>query len=374
MRVSIFVVAKPIDHKIAITNILLSLYSVSWLEQTMLITLKNRNGIRTGRFDIAGVRGTFPTQVITSTNLNHAKSFDPNFDFKTQIVEIAEFDPQKLLSDSEYRKGQTQKFSRIIADHPNLLPLLTLSDLRSDHSDKSNKCINFTQKNNKTLIEFQKSCGFPLIKAFFNQNTRDVVQQARYCRSLVPRDRFVAAVDEDMSHELFRALYLDCLNRKDEIISFFGKKLTVADKQKHPDRSLNFAFLSNRMDDKILRMSSFIERSAKNMAASLLQHWYGLDAYSFVTRRWGPPAKPNPNMRVLVGFEYKRLSEQPSLVCAITGMHLQQSVKDFGARNLPSSIPASTYNIVKLNKLFETLSNQYRRDELREILASVNLI
>ena len=71
----------------------------------MTVNIEQQNGMRYGSFNILGIQGNVPQQAITSTNLNHAKdSGNPNFNFKTNILKIIEFDPMKLTNDEDYKK------------------------------------------------------------------------------------------------------------------------------------------------------------------------------------------------------------------------------------------------------------------------------
>ena len=334
----------------------------------MTISVNHENGIRHGTFSINGIEGTFPTQAITSTNLNHTNYFEnPKFDFKTKIVEIVEFSPKKLVNDSEYRTKRSKTVSKMINDNPNYLFLFTVKGARSvSYTSKSGTKIihfKFTKNNNESLIKFQIECGFPLIKVFFKKVAS--IKDSEYYRSLIPNGKFVASIDENMSHNSFRILYQECLAKGDEIVSFFGRIPSKSKKQIH--NQLNFAFIASRPDDKILRLVSFTSKAVDSAVLSLIYNWFNLDAYSFMTRR-GPQDIDEYEMRVLDGFYYKPLLENTTLVCPITGKNLYQSSKDFEKRYDKSSIPVTTHDIVRLNEQFEVLHKQYTREKIKEIL------
>ncbi len=215
-----------------------------------------------------------------------------------------------------------------------------------------------------------KKTGFSLVKAFFKKNSKDVIDDSQHYRSRISKNRFVAVIDENMRSHLFKSLYVDCLDNKDDLISFFARKPA---KVRNPYRLRNFTFLQSRPDDRILRLSSGIIKSPNHVAGSLLYHWVGLDAYSFRTVARNTPTSAHFEAEVLVGFRYIPLSKAPSLVCAITGKDLQQSVRDF-AQNNNSLVPISVYNIVTLNKQFRTLSRKYTVAKLQKILTNANLI
>ncbi|CAD6368616.1 hypothetical protein NMT12_120104 [metagenome] len=336
---------------------------------TMTISVNHENGIRHGTFSINGIEGIFPTQAITSTNLNHRSYFEnPKFNFKTKVVEIIEFFPKKLVNDSEYRTKRSKIVSKMIKDNPNYLFLFTVKGARAvSYTSKSGTKISpfkFTKDNNESLIDFQKECEFPLIKVFFKR--AGSIKDSEYFRNLIPKAKFVASIDENMSHNSFRTLYQECISKGDEIVSFFGRIPSKSKKQIH--NQLNFAFLASRPSDKILRFASFTSKALDSAVLSLIYNWFSLDAYSFMTRR-GSQDIPEYEMRALDGFYYKPLLKDTTLVCPITGKNLYESSKDFEKKYGKSSIPVTTHDIVRLNEQFEVLHEQYTREEIQEILA-----
>ncbi len=122
-----------------------------------------KNKIRAGTFNIARVRGTFPTQAITSVNLDDMQSIGRHVDFKTKIVEMIEPDPNRLLHDSEYMNEQKARFSEMIRKNPKSLSLFTMNNLRTDTGPQK---IDFTKKTNEDLIDFQEDWLF-ISKGFF---------------------------------------------------------------------------------------------------------------------------------------------------------------------------------------------------------------
>lgn len=335
----------------------------------MAISLNHKDGIRYGTFNINGIEGKFPTQAITSTNLNHTKYFEiSKFNFRTKIVDIIEFFPKKLVNDTEYRDRRLKTVSEIINDNPGYLFLFTIKGARtSNYKNKSGdkiKSFKFTKNNNKSLIDFQKECGFPLIKVFFKLSRS--IKDSDYYRNLVPDGKFVACIDENMSHNSFKTLYRECLSKNDKIISFFGRIPSRSKKQVH--NKLNFGFLANQSNDEVLRMVSFTSKALDGAVLSLIYNYFGIDAYSFMTRR-GPQDINEYEMRVLDGFFYKPLNKNTTFVCPITGKNLYQSSKDFEKKYEKSSIPVTTHDIVSLNNQFEKLQEQYTREKIQEILA-----
>src|SRR5438309_8349 len=98
----------------------------------MTVNVRHKNGIRHGDFEIHGVRGQFPVQAITSTNLNHAKFLGvPNFNFRTEFLEIIEKFPNRILTEYEYRQKRISEISKIISQNPDKLCLLVLNGART---------------------------------------------------------------------------------------------------------------------------------------------------------------------------------------------------------------------------------------------------
>lgn len=290
-----------------------------------------------------------------------------NLILKQKIVEIIEFFPKKLVTDSAYRKNRLKTVSKMINDYPEYLFLFAVKGARavsykSQSGDKISP-FKFTKTNNELLIDFQTKCGFPLITVFFKLARS--IKDSEYYRSLIPNVKFVASIDENMSHNSFRTIYQECLEKGNEVISFFGRVPSKSKKQIH--NQLNFGFLANRPNDKILRLVSLTSKARDSAVLSLIYNWFGLDSYSFMTRR-GRQDIDEYEMRVLDGFFYKPLEKDTKLVCPITGKNLYQSSKDFEKKYDKSSIPVTTHDIVRLNEQFEVLHKQYTREEIQEIL------
>jgi len=341
----------------------------------MTVIVNTHNGMRYGSFNIHGIKGNFPLQAITSTNLNHAKEFEKSdFDFKTNIVEIVEFKPKKLLSDSSYREKRRKIVSEIIEQNPDKLFLFTLKGARAtSYKTKSGVKVppfKFTRSTNESLIDFQIESGFKLIKAFFKnlRNAKDL----QYFRSKIPKEcSFVAALDENLSHATFRKLYLECYAKKDEIIAFFGRKLGKKNSKKIHNR-LNFEFISHRKDDQIIRLTSFAPKSINGVVSSLVYNFFRLDVYSFMTRR-GNQDIPDFELKALNGFIYEILQKDTKLICPITGKNLYASSKEFKAKLGKSSLPVSVHDIVRLNEIFAILHEKYSRKQIEELLKQFNV-
>ncbi len=328
----------------------------------MTITVKIKNGIRYGSFTIHGIQSTFPTQVITSTNLNNAEkgNFSP-FDFKTKIVEIIEFEPQKLVSDEDYKNERLEIITKMINKFPSYLFLFAINGAKGDKKTS----FKFSRINNEHLIEFQKQCGFKLIKIFL-KHVQNISEDYEYYRSIIPKKRFVASLDENMDNKKFEFLYHDCLKHDDEIITFFGRRQSIS--KNNPDNELNFTFIRQHKNDKILRLTSMTVKVDNDLVSSLKHHWNGLDAYSFMTKK-GNQNVADYLLKALNGFKYGLLLADTHLTCTIKKeLNLYKSSQYFRKHFEQSSIPVSTHDIVRLNETFETLHKKYTEKSLGKIL------
>jgi hypothetical protein len=317
----------------------------------MRVIVHNKNGIRYGSFEIHGIKGRFPVQAITSTNLNHATLLNsPNLDFKTSFLEIIEKYPKRVITDHDYRKDRIEKISKIIEQNPNKLCFLILRGIRNT--------VRMTKERNLSMIDFQVECGFKLIKVFFS-STRKALENSREYRSLIPADKtLVMVLDESLPNLTFKTLYIEALRHRDKIIGFFGRE----PKETNEDNKLNFQFIGSRERDRIIRFTSFTRKRFGKFTSSLVYHLFGFDAYSFLTR-FGPPNKPLPELFALNGFTFEQLTSNTSLVCVVTGSNLHTSSKRFESEK-KSSVPVSVHDIVNLNEEFEFIQNRYTREEL----------
>jgi len=320
----------------------------------MSVLVRNKNGIRYGSFELHGKKGHFPTQAITSTNLNHVKLLhSPNLNFKTNFLEIIEMYPKSVITDQEYRKKRVEKISKIIEQNPDKLCLLILRGIRNS--------VRMTKERNLSMIDFQIECGFKLIKAFFH-STRKALENSREYRTRIPQDStLVMVLDENLPNLTFKTLYIDALKHGDKIIGFFGREPKITNE----DNKLNFQFIGSRERDRIIRLTSFTKKRFGKFSGSLIYHLFGFDAYSFLTR-FGPPNKSPVELLALNGFTYEQLTSNTNLKCVVTGSNLFTSSKRF-EKEKKSSVPVSIHDIVQLNEEFELIQNRYNRKEL-EIL------
>jgi len=320
----------------------------------MSVNVWNENGIRHGNFEIYGIKGKFPIQAITSTNLNHAETLnEPRFNFKTSFLEIIDRFPLRLVEDPEYRKSRMKKVSKTIEENPDKLCFLSLNGIRSS--------VRMNKERNLSIIQFQIDSGFKLIKVFFI-NSRNALQILKEYRNKIPEDRSIVIVlDENLDHTIFRSLYFNALEHGDEIIGFFGRE----PKSNNDDNKLNFQFIARRSDDKIIRLVSLIKKSFKQVVGSLIYHLFGLDVYSFLTH-YGNPNVLITELKALNGFRYELLTNRTNLICAVTEMNLYYSSKRF-EKVKKSSTPVSIHDIIRLNELFLELQNIHTRNELELI-------
>ncbi len=326
----------------------------------MVVNVRQRNGIRYGDFEVYGVKGSFPIQAITSTNLNHARDFhQPDFDFKTTFLEIFEVYPDRILNGPEYRKNRAVEISKIIEQNADKVCLLVLNRAKETP---------ITKRQNRTLIKFQIACGFKLVKAFFMDET-NALQNSREYRDMIPSgSSLVVVLDENLDHSVFKDLYFDAYKKhEDQVIGFLGREPS----KKNEDNKLNFIFLGKRKNDRVIRLVSLMRKSMKGVVGSLVYHLLGLDVYSFA-QRFGPPNIPLVKLEALRGFRYVPLTRNTNLTCVITGVNLYDSVRRFEARK-KSSLPVNVHNVVRLNEEFENIQRNHTRQEL-EAIARESLI
>ena len=329
----------------------------------MTINVSVKNGNRYGSLGVNGVTHSFPTQSITSTNLNHREHFDnPDLDFRTKICEILEFFPERLIQDSRYRNDRFKKISHIIDGNPGYLFLFAPTTLKSSANKKNS--LEFTREANKFLINFQKECGFPFIKVFFK--SKDSINDSNYYRSFVAKNMFVACIDENMFSPNFSTLYQESLDEGDQIVSFFGRLPS----KRNLHNLDNFSFLSGRPEDKILRLASCIDKSRDNKVLSFLYHVFGIDACSFSTRRGSSAYIKSNELRVVDRFSYRPLTRDTKLICPITGDNLFESCENFTGKN-KRHLPVATYNIITLNEQFKRYPHLYNKIYIQNMFSNV---
>ncbi|MEX0862172.1 hypothetical protein [Nitrosopumilus sp.] len=324
----------------------------------MSVSIKQKNGNRYGTFDIMGIKGSFPNQVITSTNLNHAKFVHSSkFDFKTQFLEIVERHPKQIISDKDYRNRRQKIISEIIEQNSDKLCTLVISGAKS---------MSIQKDKNIALIEFQKECGFKLIKAFF-KTSRNALENFKEYITLIPKEcKIVPVIDENLNHSIFKLLYSNSLGRGLEIIGFFGRE----PKATNEDNKLNLQYISSREGDQIIRLVSSIKKSFGGVVSSLVYHQYGFDTYSFITR-FGNPNIPVIELKALHQFHFKPLTYSSGLTCVITKNNLH-TVANIYLKQNRSSVPISIHDIRKLNEEFATLHEKYSKEELEQIIKEKN--
>ncbi|MBL4654097.1 MAG: hypothetical protein JKY53_14730 [Flavobacteriales bacterium] len=320
----------------------------------MSVLVKQKNGIRYGTFDIMGIKGSFPNQAITSTNLNHAKFLhDAKFDFKTNFLEIVERHPKQIFSDKEYRKRRQEKISEIIKQNPNKLCTLVINGAKS---------MSIPKDKNISLIEFQKECGFKLIKVFF-KTIRNALDNFREYIKLVPKERrLIPVLDENLDHSTFKSLYSSAMSRGVEIIGFLGREPRATNE----DNKLNLQYISSRGDDQIIRLVSSIKKSFGGIVSSLIYHIHGFDTYSFITR-FGNPNIPVIELKALNIFHFKPLTYSSGLTCVVTKKNLHTSANQY-LKVKRSSVPISIHDILKLNEEFAKIAEKYSKEQLEEII------
>lgn len=314
---------------------------------TVDISVKDR--LRYGTYTINGINGTVPIQAITSVNLQHAKDANVlDFDFGTNILEIIESEPQRLIDYPEYKKEEIIKIKQYIKDNPDKICLLAIKGIKSNFK--------ISNSENEFLIKFQIECGFQLIKVFFRPNKKIKKNMDEFRKMIVAKKKtFVACIDEKFKPKIFESLYLECIDNKDDIVSFFGRKL-------NENTASNFTLLIARNGDKIIRLSSMIFKTNNNMTNSVSRYLLGFDCYSFLQ-------KDLSNVKyyrlvALEGFYFNTLKKDTPLICVLTKENLFTSSDRFSKNKQSPYLPIHIHDIVRLNELFKTLHIKYTRKKL----------
>ena len=313
----------------------------------MTVNIKHTNGLRHGTFSINGIKGSIPSQAITQINLDHAEQADePNLDFGTKFLELLEIEPDKL-NNKNYRKNIVKEFRQIIKKHHDKLCLLGIKGLKSGFGVDKEK--------NEFLIKFQIECGFKLIKVFFRHNEK-TLDDFKYFRNLIQTKKktFVACIDENMSSEIFELFYSECLNQ-DDIVSFFGRR-------PNPDNVDNFDFIKNSPNDNIIRFSTSISKTNKNMSNSVIYNIAGFDCFSFSHRK--PYKSPYGKLAALEGLYFNTLTADTPLICVLTGENLYTASQKFKENQDFEYLPIYIHDMVRLNDLLRELHVLYTRRTL----------
>ena len=229
----------------------------------------------------------------------------------------------------------------------------------------SKTSLKFTRQVNKILIDFQIKSGFKFIKAFINSST-NAMKDYQYYRSLIPKKcKFVAQIDENISHDTFKQIYLDCYKEKhDELICFFGRKPSKI--QRHS--RLNFRFIHKRRKDKIIRFSSSTARKNNRVSSSLIYYYYGFDVFSILARPWNPQMPQDSKLEALNGMFFKSLTKRTKLICPLTDQNLYDSSQYFKVKNHYESLPVSVHTVYQLNHLLKILHKILSSKKLKKIL------
>ncbi|MBN4046337.1 hypothetical protein JYT57_01525 [Nitrosarchaeum koreense] len=318
-------------------------------DQELTVKITNKNGIRYGSYKIHNIVGTVPVQAMTSVDLQRAEEADdPDLDFGTNILEIIEMEPQKLIDDVKYQREKIIEFKQNIKDNPDKLCLLAFRGIKT--SFRINKI------ENKLLIKFQMDCGFRLIKAFFRLNTNALNDLKEFRKIITSKKKtFVACIDEKLRPKIFESLYSECITNHDDIISFFGRKL-------NDDNAPNFALLIEQNNDNVIRMSSMISKTNKNMINSVARNLLGFDCYSFSQQL--PRDNEYFELVALDGLYFNTLTKDTPLVCVLNDENLYTSSGKFKRNQQSPYLPIYIHDIVRLNELFKIIHTKYTRKEL----------
>lgn len=325
----------------------------------MTVDLSIKNGLRYLSFTQNKITVNSPQQAIVYANLGHVKAAKkPDFDFGTNFLELTEYKGKKLLEDPFYRNEQAKKFSQKIKNNSDKNLLFVINGAKTS--------LKFTREANRILINFQIKCGFKFIKAFIKYST-NAINDYQYYRSLVPKHcKFVAQIDENINHTVFREIYRNCYEIKhDELICFFGRKPSRTQRYNR----FNFNFIRSRRLDKIIRFTSSTAKANQGVTSSLVYYYYGFDVFSILARTWNPDMPEELELEALDGIVFEPLTKHTKLICPLRNESLYDSSKYFKEKNNRESLPISVYNVYHLNQLFRNLHKIFSANDLRNILA-----
>ena len=276
---------------------------------------------------------------------------NPDLDFGTKILQISEMEPARLNNEI-YRKERVNAIRKTIKANPGMLCLLAVGGIKSNF--RINKAVN------EMLIQFQIDCGFKLIQVFFNY-VKDAMDDLEYFRNMIESKKkiFVACLDEKLDSNLFKLLYLECIERRDDIVSFYGRK-------QNKENMRNFGWIRSRKNDHTIRLSSFISKNNKTMINSVARHLLGFDCFSF-PERIPSAAKFSYGPVALDEFYFNTLTRDTSLICVLTGKNLYTSTREFKENKKSEYLPIYIHDIVRLNESFETLHTKYTHKELSKL-------
>lgn len=319
------------------------------------IEVHTKNGLRYGTFEIGNIKGGFPRQAITTTNLNHlyvAKNI--GIDYKTKVLEIfLRGDLNRLKEKEEYEQLKS-KIGKIVEKNKDKICLLLPSAARTK---------TFTKEINEALVKFQIDCGFKFVKVFFKNNTKATEYLDYFKKQMTVGKYLVPVLDENLKPEVFKELYLNSLG-KTPLICFLGRAIS----KKNLDNQRNYLFIRSRITDNIIRIVSDITKTIKNdIVKSLLYNWLGYDIASFTTRI-GTYKFEKSELRIIKGFTYVPLSKNKDALCTLVqGNKLIQTVGTYEKLNR-ESIPCSIYSIIQLNTEYENLFEKLTSEEIKKLL------
>lgn len=326
----------------------------------MTVNVKIQNGVRYGTYDIKNKKGSFPTQGITTKNLEQAKSLKfSSRDFKTNILEIIVDDPKELIFGSNYWKTCVSKVKELVKENNDKLCFIVL---------RGEKSMVISKSRNRELINFQLECGLEFVKVYFYhiESLESAIDNYKYYKNYKVKQfknaNIVPVLDEKLVVNTFTKLYMAFIDDRVEIIGFLGREPNMNDNIIR----INMDFIASRGTDKILRLVSFIPKSYRGIIRPLAYTIHGFDAFSFrtnMTRQKRNKFIPLP--KVHDNLKFKLLTPETDLKCVVTKLNLHESYKQ------NSYVVISIYDIVSINNEFEKLHINYTLIKLKEIVNSV---
>ncbi len=319
-------------------------------------------GMRHGTYTIYSVSGTIPEQGITTTNLNHLGKLNTaqrrRIRYNTKFIEIIYDSDLSMLENKEWLSTEAAMLKRkreaIMADYPNAICLIFL---------KSAKTITINRKINKLFIKLQKAAGFTFIKVFMKYEKDALEDLEIFLNLLAPNTHLLPMLDESLLSQTFSRLYEKCLRKQLPIVGFLGRELS----DKNPTINDNYRYIRGRPKDKVIRLVSDIDKKQHGIVKSYIYKWLGYDVFIWKTRIGS--YSTSDDLEVVRNRHYVKLSENPDIVCPITGGRIVDTVEDFRRRE-QETIPLSIKSILEVIEDIHGLSQKMTEKQLEEMISA----
>lgn len=320
------------------------------------VKVKNKNGQRYGMFNFDGIKGDFPKQAITTTNLNHLTAEEGSrIDYKTKFLELFLRSDLIKLKDKNYFNKQACRLNGLIKKNKDKICLLLPSGAKGKKFDKAT---------NLLLIELQLQAGFGFIKVFFKTNRKAKENLNDYLVAIPKGKLLVPVLDENLKPETFREIY-ELMLDKTPLMGFFGRDVSKT----NIDNKRNYLYIRSRKSDDIIRIVSDITKKTKSgVVKSLVYYWLGYDIFSFTTRTWTYFVEEQ-DLKIIKNLHYQRLSDNVDLPCKLRDKNkLIETVEEY-RKTKRQSIPCSIFSMIQLNTELESISDRMTEEELKELIS-----